>query len=63
MELRIPVKILVVILHFNGNNVVERGSLIITFLLSYYLLGEPLTPRLWLATLLILSGTMILMWK
>ena len=25
MELRIPVKILVVILHFNGNNVVERG--------------------------------------
>lgn len=43
--------------------IIDKGSLVITFLLSYYLLGEPLTPRLWLATLLILSGTMILMWK
>jgi len=43
--------------------IIDKGSLVITFILSYYLLGEPLTPRLWIATLLILSGTMILMWK
>lgn len=43
--------------------IIDKGSLVITFFLSYYLLGEQLTPRLWIATLLILSGTLILMWK
>lgn len=43
--------------------IIDKGGIIVTFLLSYYLLSKPLTPRLWAATILILSGTLLLIWK
>lgn len=44
-------------------SIIDKGSILVTFLLSWYLLGEPITPRLWAATVLILSGTLLLVWK
>lgn len=44
-------------------SIIDKGGILVTFLLSYYLLGEQLTPRLWAATILILAGTVLLIWK
>lgn len=44
-------------------SIIDKGGLLVTFVLSYYLLGEPITPKLWIATILIISGTMLLLWK
>lgn len=44
-------------------SIIDKGSIVITFILSWYLLGEPLTPRLWVATALIVSGTLLLVWR
>ncbi|MBC5773685.1 EamA family transporter [Pontibacter sp. KCTC 32443] len=42
---------------------IDRAGIIITVLLSYFLLKEPLTPRLLLGMGTILAGTLILIWK
>jgi len=42
---------------------IDRAGIIVTVLLSYFLLKEPLTPRLLLGMGTILAGTLILIWK
>lgn len=42
---------------------IDKGSILITLLLSVLLLGEPLTPRLLLGAGFILTGMLILIWK
>jgi transporter family protein len=44
-------------------SIIDKGSILVTFFLSWYLLGEHLTPRLWVATALIMAGTLLLVWK
>ncbi|MEP7324082.1 MAG: EamA family transporter, partial [Saprospiraceae bacterium] len=44
-------------------SIIDKGSILVTFALSSYLLGEHLTPRLWAATALIMAGTLLLFWK
>ncbi|MFY7651940.1 MAG: EamA family transporter [Chitinophagaceae bacterium] len=40
---------------------IDKGGILVTFLLSYFLLGEPLTPRLIIGAILIIAGTLVLM--
>ncbi|WP_299824737.1 EamA family transporter [uncultured Pontibacter sp.] len=42
---------------------IDRAGIIVTVLLSYFILKEPLTPRLLLGMGTILAGTLILVWK
>ncbi|MFD2247933.1 EamA family transporter [Pontibacter ruber] len=42
---------------------IDRAGIIVTVLLSYFLLKEPLTPRLLIGMGTILAGTLILIWK
>lgn len=42
---------------------IDRAGIIITVLLSYFLLKEPITPRLMIGMGTILTGTLILIWK
>ena len=42
---------------------IDRAGIVVTVLLSYFLLKEPLTPRLLLGMGTILAGTLILIWK
>ncbi|MHC2991729.1 hypothetical protein OB13_09070, partial [Pontibacter sp. HJ8] len=42
---------------------IDRAGILVTVLLSYFLLNEPLTPRLLLGMGVILCGTLILVWK
>lgn len=42
---------------------IDKGSIVITILLSFFFLREPLTPKLILGALLILSGMIVLVWK
>ncbi len=41
---------------------VDKTSLVMVLLLSALVLGEPLTPQTMAGTLLILSGTLVLIW-
>jgi transporter family protein len=40
---------------------IDKGSILVTFLLSYFLLNEPITPKLLVGALCIISGTILLM--
>jgi transporter family protein len=42
---------------------IDKGSIIITIIASYYLLQEPLSPRLLIGGTLIIAGTIILVYK
>ena len=42
---------------------IDKGSILITLLLSYAFLGEPLTARLLLGAGLVVSGLIVLAWK
>ncbi|MBN8836684.1 MAG: EamA family transporter [Sphingobacteriia bacterium] len=39
---------------------IDKGSILVTFMLSYYLLKEPITPKLIVGALLIIAGTIVL---
>lgn len=39
---------------------IDKGSILVTFMLSYYILKEPITPKLILGAILIIAGTMVL---
>lgn len=42
---------------------IDKSSIVITILLSYFLLKEPMTPKLLLGAGLIFSGMIVLIWK
>ncbi len=42
---------------------IDKGSILITLLLSFAFLGEPLTPKLLLGVGLVASGLIVLAWK
>lgn len=42
---------------------IDKASIVITIVLSFLLLKEPVTPKIIVATLLILTGLLILVWK
>ncbi len=42
---------------------IDKGSLLITLLLSFIFLKEPMTPKVLLASTLIFSGLMVMIWK
>lgn len=42
---------------------IDKGSIVLTILLSVLLLNEPLTPKLAIGALLILAGMIVLIWK
>jgi len=42
---------------------VDKGSILVTLLLAFWLLREPLTPKLACGGALILSGVLVLAWK
>ena len=40
---------------------IDKGGILVTFLLSYLILKEPITPKLIIGAVLIISGTIVLM--
>ncbi|OJV29185.1 MAG: hypothetical protein BGO32_07780 [Bacteroidetes bacterium 37-13] len=42
---------------------IDKGSIVITILLSVILLSEPLSPKLAIGAALILAGMIVLIWK
>jgi len=42
---------------------IDKASLVVTILLSFWLLREPLTLKMVVGVLLILAGTIVLAWK
>lgn len=42
---------------------IDKAGILVTVLLSYFLLKEPLSPRLLIGMATILAGTVILIWK
>ncbi len=44
-------------------SIIDKGSIVVTFILSWYLLNETITPKLLIATALILAGTLLLIIK
>ena len=40
---------------------IDKGGILVTFLLSYLILKEPVTPKLIIGAVLIISGTIVLM--
>lgn len=42
---------------------IDKGSIVITLFLSYFILKEPLSLRLLLGVMLMLSGLLVLTWK
>lgn len=42
---------------------IDKASIVITLLLSFWLLKEPITPKIILGGALILSGMIVLVWK
>jgi transporter family protein len=42
---------------------IDKGSIVITLLLSFVLLKEPVTPKILLGGAFILAGMIILIWK
>lgn len=43
--------------------VIDKGSVVLTILLAWLLLGEPLTPKLLLGAGLVTAGLLVLVWK
>ncbi len=43
--------------------VIDKGSLLITLLLSFLLLKEPMTPKIIVGALLVFAGMLVLIWK
>jgi transporter family protein len=43
--------------------IIDKGSLLITLLLSFFLLKEPMTPKVIVGALLIFVGMLVLIWK
>ncbi|GGA92176.1 EamA family transporter [Puia dinghuensis] len=44
-------------------SIIDKGSILFTIFLSYFFLGEPLTPRVLTAAALIFGGLLVLIWK
>ena len=44
-------------------SVIDKGSIFFTIFLAFIFLGEPLTPKVLLAALLIFGGMLVLVWK
>lgn len=42
---------------------IDKGSIVITLLLSFLLLKEPMTPKILIGSLLIFVGMIVLIWK
>lgn len=42
---------------------IDKASILVTIVLSYFLLKEPITPKLIIGSVLILFGLLILIWK
>lgn len=42
---------------------IDKASIVVTLVLSYFILKEPLTPKLLLGAGLILAGMLVLVWK
>lgn len=42
---------------------IDKASIVVTILLSFFLLKEPMTPKLLIGGSLILSGMLVLVWK
>jgi transporter family protein len=42
---------------------IDKGSIVFTILLAFVFLKEPLTPKVLIATVLIVAGMMIMVWK
>lgn len=42
---------------------IDKGSIVVTILLAWLVLGEPLTPKLLLGGGLIVAGLLVLVWK
>jgi bacterial/archaeal transporter family protein len=42
---------------------IDKASVVITILLSLTILKEPLTPKLLIGAVLIIAGTLVLIWK
>lgn len=42
---------------------IDKGSVVVTILLSYILLKEPLTPKLVIGATLMIGGLLVLTWK
>lgn len=42
---------------------IDKASIVVTILLSFFILKEPLTPKLLLGAGLILAGMLVLVWK
>lgn len=42
---------------------IDKASILITLLFSFFLLKEPMTPKVILGGCLIFAGTMVLIWK
>lgn len=43
--------------------IIDKGSLLITLLLSFLLLKEPMTPKIIVGALLVFAGMLVLIWK
>jgi transporter family protein len=43
--------------------IIDKGSLVITLLLSFFLLKEPMTPKIIVGALLIFAGMLVMIWK
>ena len=42
---------------------IDKGSIVVTILLSFLLLKEPMTPKIFLGASLITAGLLVLIWK
>lgn len=42
---------------------IDKGSILVTLLLSFWLLREPITPKILAGAALILAGLVVLVWK
>jgi transporter family protein len=42
---------------------IDKGSIIVTLLLSFFILREPITAKVLAGTILIFAGVMVLVWK
>lgn len=44
-------------------SIIDKGSILFTIFLSFFFLGEPLTPRVLIAAALIFGGMLVLIWR
>lgn len=42
---------------------IDKASIVITLILAFFLLKEPLTPKIVAGSVLVLSGLLVLIWK